>query len=755
MKRFNFLRKNTNNVEYRLASLLGRDPIRSLAILLILLCGLKGSASAAYYPYGDEYEPSADATFSPALMRVSGGEAAIEQLKSEGVRVLGVRDDLVLALIPIADETGDKSNLKGRNRLKSRCKDIVRIEPGRKVVPAMDEARAWFGAEDIHNGESLLTPYTGRGVVTGICDVGFDPNHINFKDAQGNCRVKLFTVYNEENGGRKVYTTEEEFRTVLTDDPTQSHATHVSGIMAGSYKGNGYHGAAYESDIVFAASQLSDVGLLAGVEDIIAYAKSVGKPAVINLSMGNYVGPHDGSSLFCQYLDKCADDAIICLSAGNAGNQTNSLPHTFKSDNSRVSVSLSNYAWTQYYLYGMTDVWSHDDRPLRASVMVSDSQEGKIVAEFPIADFSQTDAWIIGSEGCEVTPNASADDNAAFSQYFTGWLALQGGIDPENGRYRVWAEYDANTSVTSANGPWARYVMILNIYGDKDTQADIYGDGQYTRLVGYNGSRPGSTMSFSDLSTGFRTVSVGMYNSRQFTPLLNGTMEAWGDYGKPNVNSSYATLLDGRVMPLTVAPGNPIVSSYSTPWVNHNISRRNELAAEAIVNGKSYYWKAGGGTSMSCPYVAGFIATWLEAAPQLKIDEILRIIEESNITGTESKRLRAAMPEDHNIDPAEPRNGRGWFDPLSALKSVLIATSVPVTDVAINKVRFTYDNGELTLWNPGGVATQVIIYTLDGRVAEQFTTAEAVSSRDMRHLNPGVYVCRSGEAVLKFVVPRS
>ena len=750
MKLFNFLRKSFNNINNRKLSI--RDRLYLVALLaVIFVCQ---SAVGAYYPYGDEYEPSEDATFSPALMRIAGGEQTIEHLKSEGVRILGVRDDLVLCLIPIEDTSGDKTNLKGRKRIKSRCKDVLHIEPGRKVTPAMDEARKWFDAQDIHIGEALMNPYTGRGVVTGICDVGFDPNHINFKDADGNCRIKMFTIYREEQGGRKVYTTEEEFKEILSDDPTQSHGTHTSGIMAGSYKANGYHGAAYDSDIVFSASQLSDVGLLAGVEDIIAYAKSVGKPAVVNLSMGNYVGPHDGASLFCQYLDKCADDAIICLSAGNAGNMTNTLAHTFKNDNSRVSVSLSNHSWTQYYLYGMTDVWSHDDSPLRASVMVNDSQEGKIVAEFPIADFRQlADGWIVGSEDAEVPANASPEDNAAFSRYFSGWLALMGGIDPENGRYHVWAEYDAETSFTSSNGPWARYVMILNIYGDKDTQADIYSDGQYTRLVGYNGSRPGSKLSFSDLSTGFRTVSVGMYNSRETTPSLSGEMVSWPDYGKPNINSGYATLIDGRVMPLTVAPGNPIVSSYSSEWVKNHPDQLNDLAAKAVVNGKSYYWKAGGGTSMSCPYVTGFLATWLEAVPSLKIDDILRIIEATNLTGSGASAKRAK--ESIVVDPSEPRNGRGWFDPLSGLKKVMLATSIPVTDTSENKVRFTYDKGELTLWNPGSTAVEVVIYTLDGRVADSYQVDENVNVRIINYLAPGIYISRCGQTALKFVVPRS
>lgn len=59
--------------------------------------------------------------------------------------------------------------------------------------------------------------------------------------------------------------------------------------MAGNGAGSPYVGIARDADIVVSTSTLTDVGLLAGVEDIIDYAKEVGKPCVINLSMGNYI----------------------------------------------------------------------------------------------------------------------------------------------------------------------------------------------------------------------------------------------------------------------------------------------------------------------------------------------------------------------------------------------------------------------------------------------------------------------------------
>ena len=60
---------------------------------------------------------------------------------------------------------------------------------------------------------------------------------------------------------------------------------------------------------------------------------------------------------------------------------------------------------------------------------------------------------------------------------------------------------------------------------------------------------------------------------------------------------------------------------------------------------------------MSSPYVAGYIATWLEAVPDLSVEDILQLIEETN---------------SHEIpEPDNPRNLQGYFNPLAALRKVL------------------------------------------------------------------------------------
>ena len=237
---------------------------------------------------------------------------------------------------------------------------------------------------------------------------------------------------------------------------------------------------------------------------------------------------------------------------------------------------------------------------------------------------------------------------------------VEGGIDPENGRYRVYLGYDFISPVPAANGKWARHELAVKVSGEPGDDVEVYADGTYTRLAGMSGSpAPVTDRSISDLACGFNVISVGMYGNRDSVPQSHP--EAFMDdevfwdstgyhSGATVIYSSYGTLRDGRVTPLTVAPGATVVSAESRifyeayPFHPH-------LRIDGVP------WLDESGTSMSSPYVAGYIATWLEAVPTLTSADVRRIIAESN-------RIDIADPED-------PRNANGYFDPVRGLRIAL------------------------------------------------------------------------------------
>ena len=595
-------------------------------LILTLLCVIIPVFAAGG---GDRIAP-----YTPRLFKIKT-EAQKDSLESEGVEILRRRGNILLCLFP---NTPTRSGEEKATR-------------SRPIAPTLDIARTYYEAASIQNGTATGNPYTGKGVVVGLCDIGLDPLHPTFLDADGKSRIKKVVHYVENEGIRLELEGDEAYRQWATDNPDEYHATHVCGILAGGGAGTEYTGIAYDSEIVATVSTLTEVGLLAGVEDIIDYAKEVGKPAVINISVGSYTGPHDGSTLFSQYLDMCGDDAIIVLSSGNEGNHRNTLMSDFTDSRRKVIFRLGDKSWLQNNMYGVTDIWSGQATPLTVTLGLYDSDERKILR------------WLepmILTGGESRTFEWDGDDSAPDALPFDGELTAVGYVDEENGRHCTTLGYEFASVVDAAGGGWSRYELAVEVDGEPGNDVEVYSDGIYTRLSGYSGSpAPTTERTTSDLACGFNVISVGMYGNRDTVP--HSHPEAFQDNeiiwdatgyqaGATVVHSSYGTLRDGRITPSTVAPGAKLMSAGSRPFFE-----RYPFTPHFRTMGTT--WTDEGGTSMSAPYVAGYIATWLEAVPTLTIGDVQRIIRESN-------RFDIADAED-------PRNASGYFDPVKGLRLAL------------------------------------------------------------------------------------
>ncbi|MDE5870813.1 MAG: S8 family serine peptidase [Muribaculaceae bacterium] len=580
--------------------------------------------------------------YIPRIVKIQR-DAEIDSLENRGVEVWRRRGDILLCMFP---NTTTRTTRSGDGYL-SRPKPLT---------PTLDKAGRHYDALSIHTGAATGIPYTGKGVVVGICDIGIDPLHPTFLDADGKSRIKRVVQYVEQEGIRLQLDGDDDYRGWVTDNPDMYHATHVCGILAGGGAGTPYVGMAPDAEIVVTVSTLTEVGLLAGVEDIIDYAKESGKPAVINISVGSYIGPHDGSSLFSQYLDMCADDAVIVLSSGNEGSHKNSLVSEFTADRRTVTFRLGNKAWDQFSMYGVTDIWSATSSPLSVTLGVYDTDEKKVVDWFEpllLTDGEpHTYSWSDMKDGPGQFP-------------FEGELVVQGGVDTENGRHCTSLGYEFKSSERASDGAWARYVLAVEVSGEPGDEVEVYADGTYTRLVGHAGNpSPNTDLSISDLACGFDIISVGMYGNRDFVPRSHPevfddeeTYEESTGYraGGTVVHSSYGTLRDGRVTPTTVAPGATVMSAASRHYLELYPFHPHLRSFDTV-------WLDESGTSMSSPYVAGCIATWLEAVPALTSEEVKRIIGESNRIDID--------------DPYDPHNGNGYFDPVGGLRLALQAGGV-------------------------------------------------------------------------------
>ena len=244
-----------------------------------------------------------------AIIRLNDGNTE-QDLQAQGVKVLRCSHGFAFVSVPI-DQVETVSQLK--------CVRFMQLS--RTMKPMLKNARALTGVDKIHQGLNLSQAYTGKGVITGVVDGGIDPNHINFKDADGNSRVGHFAYLtinpNATEVNEAVITKYYDATTInkfTTDDNSSYHGTHTMGIMAGGYRGdlnvaeadvstglasissmaNPYYGVAYDSEIAAACGELYDIVIATGVEDILMYADEQQKPCVINLSLGSNNGTHDG-----------------------------------------------------------------------------------------------------------------------------------------------------------------------------------------------------------------------------------------------------------------------------------------------------------------------------------------------------------------------------------------------------------------------------------------------------------------------------
>src|ERR1043165_9202327 len=195
---------------------------------------------------------------------------------------------------------------------------IQYIEMDQPMAMTLDSARVATHVDSVQAGIGLPQPYSGKNVVVGIIDAGFDYSHPAFYDtAYQSYRVKK--VWEEKTVGTppagfnygNEYTDSAAMHAKGSDNADGSHGTHVGGIAAGSGYGGDVtnsrlRGMAYNSDLVFVAIKPAlDYWLSTGMADmldgsnyIFNYAQSQGKAAVANLSWGCPLGPRDGSSLF-------------------------------------------------------------------------------------------------------------------------------------------------------------------------------------------------------------------------------------------------------------------------------------------------------------------------------------------------------------------------------------------------------------------------------------------------------------------------
>ncbi|CAN5540384.1 hypothetical protein BH11BAC2_BH11BAC2_21080 [soil metagenome] len=225
---------------------------------------------------------------------------------------------------------------------------IIRIEEGSvKLQQLNDKMLINNRINLVQQGISPLTQgYDGENVVFGIIDTGLDFSHPDFQDTTGKTRVLWIWdhLLADSTNTPLPYGYGQEFSKNDIDSGRASahidqtaHGTHVAGIgSSNGQTGIAYKGAAPKADIIAVSVNfnVADDAFLSSVADAVAYifhkADSLGKPCVINISAGSYIGSHDGKDLQAGMIDNLItgqNGHAVVAAAGNLGGYPLHLQH--------------------------------------------------------------------------------------------------------------------------------------------------------------------------------------------------------------------------------------------------------------------------------------------------------------------------------------------------------------------------------------------------------------------------------------------
>ncbi len=485
-------------------------------------------------------------------------------------------------------------------------------------------------AQPTHVGDTNLPQaFTGNGVAAGIFDNGFDFTHPAFLDAEGKSRAQYYYDFcwqNEDGSLGYAMTSPEE---ILAYGHTHHagaslHGTHVMGIMAGSAVNGKYQGMAPGSDLYVAhfnsyeedfenPDEMTSAVCVLGFKYIFDQAQEAGKPCVINFSSGESCTFAHERILESEALQALTGPGrIIVTCAGNDGYHTAYLEKP--ADVLQAGTAIVNGVGGGNKID--LDIVTPVNQRVRLdflSIRLVDTHIEKTL-------IFNTDSVLALQDTCRLETTVMLGDI----------------------HLKIWKtnHYDERGDVFHVHGdmPNLAYLMLCGalVLFTGDGPAWVYSDIKYCPFVNVDGveaysyGSSGHSMWWPGTLPGMITVGATGYKST-FVNIDGQTNDEIGDLAASAPGliarfSSKGPTFDGLTKPDVTAPGVSINAAFNG-YVEITDKIRAELTDKVTYNGKDYYYTAQSGTSMSTPVVAGTIALWLEAKPDLTPQDILEVFE--------------------------------------------------------------------------------------------------------------------------------
>ena len=549
-----------------------------------------------------------------------------EELRAQGARIRGVVGDLILMEAAYS-----------KLETLAAVKGVMKIDLGPRVRKMTDITRSVTQAGDVISGkgEKLPQAYTGKGVMVGVIDAGFDPTHPMLKDKDGKLRVKGYyapglTIPGGEQviigpdtlTGSALTKADDILDTLKVKELGDSHGTHCITIAAGStmsdVKGVGGQplgGMAPEADLLIATlgedegffdyigENNLDGTALEFTESLLYMqneAKKAKKPLVVSISYNSFDGWHDGTSNMARTLKYYAKDANIpiMLCTANSGGESMC---TYLNMKTKAKDTLNVYAGYGGYVWGGMKTTKN----VKFQVSIASGIDGHVYYTAPFSYNSDPDVgkhgegiWFNVGEDADNSHLDDSDKKVAdgMNEYIESGSAVQlwcyqnVAKDKDDKKYTYTELYMAFPDLAfkkisndrSSDGSDDFLVFKVSMIPTEDTELYAWGDaGCEYFLYGQKDSgkitKGKSTISVGDWNTSGEPVSIGAWTANTKYKALNEEEysevkdEVVGDYA---FFSSYGTDLAGHKHPDVCTPGRHVVSainSFDTSFDDSNI----------------------------------------------------------------------------------------------------------------------------------------------------------------------------------------
>ncbi|MGO4379940.1 S8 family serine peptidase [Pseudoduganella sp. RAF19] len=452
--------------------------------------------------------------------------------------------------------------------------DVERVSAPRRMKP-LDIAVPLAGVPKFIKQNKV----SGKGVVLGIVDTGIDLTHPAFAG-------RVLKIWDQEIAGQGPGPGYSALGKVLTgaamtaSEDTEGHGTHVAGICGG--QGDPYTGIATGADYLICKTNFENSAIVEGVRWIFAEAKKLGRPCVVNLSLGGHFDGHDGKDdMSVAISDECGPGQLVVAAAGNEGGDpihVNQLVNARSPASFDIKVNARSEKEPAPYL--LFNGWYSGKGVCEVRVTGPNGDATKW--QGLIADDPGATKYTVGSDSVTIaSPNALAPNG---DRQFVIEVAGNNNGPVLGGTWKLEVRRKSGT-------PGQLHVWLL--LDPSAPNSGRFADPTFSYLIG----SPGSATD---------VVTAASYTCRNEWNDLAGEHETVGlVLNTVSEFSSPGPLRNGRPKPDVTAPGAMIASCLASA----------AQADQRFVIAKRYQLMAG--TSMATPFVAGLLALQLELKPRL------------------------------------------------------------------------------------------------------------------------------------------